>query len=226
MQCWSCDNYSDRLLPFSPFPCPLRGGCAAGDPRSRANPRIIATGVGCGEGNAKRKGCVSFLLCSLEQGTWHSSYEQGPSPKGTFCPSPALSPGWKAAGCYNWPQHRLPSLQETGLFFVILLALLPIEQQPTFFKTWSEARPLVFPPGKSLGLMGHTCWVPLQPAAGQTLAARAATQPQDITGTPWALGVFALLQPCGSEIPDDWPKHHYFCPDKIPIRKKGAQDVQ
>lgn len=108
------------------------GKHASGDPRSRAKPRIIAGGLGV-EGNARRKGCVSFLLCSLEQGMWCSSCEQGPSPKGTFCPSPALSPGWKAAGCYNRPQRRLPSLQETRLFFVILLALLPVERQPTFF---------------------------------------------------------------------------------------------
>lgn len=134
-------------------------------------------------------------------GTWHSFYEQGPSPKGTFCSSPALYPGWKAAGCYNWPQHRLPCLQETGLFFVILLALLPIEQQPTFFlKTWSEARPLVFPPGKSLGLMGRTCRVPPQAAAGQSLAVCAAGQPWDIAGTLWALGVFTWATPCSSHV--------------------------
>lgn len=131
--CWSCVSYRDGLLRFSPFPCPLSEGCAAGNPRSRTSSRIIAAGLGCGEGNAKRKGCVSFLLFWLERGTWHSFYELGPSPKGTFCSSPALYPVWKAAGCYNWPQHRLPCLQETGLFFVILLALLPIEQQPTFF---------------------------------------------------------------------------------------------
>ena len=144
--------------------------------------------MGCGKDDAERKGCVGFLLCSRERGMWRSCYEQAPSPKGTFCPSSVLSPGWKAAGCYNRPQHRLPSLQETGLFFVILLALLPIEQQPTFFKTWREARPLVFPPGKSLGLMGRRCRVPPPPAAGRPLAARTAAQPRAVAGTPWARG--------------------------------------
>lgn len=89
-------------------------------------------------------------------------------------------------------QHRLPRLQETGLVFVILLALLPFEQQPTFFKTWSEARPLAFPPGKSLGLMGWSCWVP-------PLLARLwqhGTLLWDTVGTTWALGVFAWATPC------------------------------
>lgn len=88
----NCDSYRDRLLSSSPFPCPLQSVRVAGDSRSKANPRIIAAGVGCGEGKAKRRDCVSSLLCSLVWGLRCSSYEHGPSPKETFCPSPVFFP--------------------------------------------------------------------------------------------------------------------------------------
>lgn len=166
---------------FHLFHGPFWKVCATRAPRNRANPIIIPVGVGSGEGYGRKK-----RLCELSPlltGVGNTSSEQGPSPEGTFCPSPGLSPGWKAAGCYK---HRLPSLQETGLVFVIPLALLPFEQQPTFFKTWSKARPLVFLPRKSLGLMGRSCWVPPLLA----MLWQHGTLPWDTVGTTWALGVF------------------------------------
>lgn len=48
--------------------------------------------------------CKEKRLCELSPlltGVGNNSSEQGPSPKGTFCPSPRPSHGWKAAGCYN-----------------------------------------------------------------------------------------------------------------------------
>lgn len=153
-----------------------------------ANPIIIPVGVGSGEGDARRKGCVSFLLCSLEWGTTPLSRDH--HPRGPLSLSRAV-PRLEGSRLL---QHRLPSLQETGLVFVILLALVPSEQQTTFFKTWSKARPLVFPPRKSLGLMGWSCWVP-------PLLARLwqhGTLPWDTVEATWAPGVITWATPCSS----------------------------
>lgn len=137
---------------------------------------------------------------SGEQPLWWDHHPRGP-----FVPLPGCP--WLEGS--RLLQHRLPSLQETGLVFVILLALLPIEQQPAFYKTWSEARPLVFPPRKPLGLLGWSCWVP-------PLLARLwqhGTLPWDTLGTTWALCLGCPLpQPCGSDILADWLIHHHFWP--------------
>lgn len=195
--CWSHIYFCDRLLCFSPLPCPSREGHAAGDPRSWANPKIRAAGVGCGGGNTERRSFGSSLL-TLDQ------HQRGPLSLSN------VVPGWKAAGCYNRPQHRLSSVQETGLFFVIRLALLPLEQQPRFFKTWSEARPLAFPPGKSSGLMGCTWRVPLQPAAGTAAACGGFTLWLPVRATPRPGG--AELQPGGLEASAHWPHLPLFFP--------------
>lgn len=157
-----------------------------------------------------RKGCVSYLLCSLKGGTlWAGTITQGD----------LLS----LSGAVPWLegsrllQHRLPSLQETGLVFVILLALLPFEQQPTFFKTWSKERPLVFLPRKSLGLMGWSCWMP-------PLLARLwqhGTLLWDTVGTNWALGVFAWAMEFRYP---GWLANSslFFALTKFPLGKKGG----
>lgn len=81
-----------------------------------------------------------------------------------------------------------------------------------FFSTWSEARPLVFLPGKTLGLMRCTCWVPPQSAPGQTLVTCTVARPWHLVVTPWALGLFGQLV-----------KSLLFCPDKIPIKKGSSR---
>lgn len=57
-------------------------GVPLGTPET-ANPRIIPVGVGSGVGEARRKGCVSFLLCSLE---WGTTLSRDHHPRGPFVP--------------------------------------------------------------------------------------------------------------------------------------------
>lgn len=120
------------------------------------------------------------------------------------------------------------------MFFVILLALLPIEQQPTYFffflknlergkASCVSAREILGANGAHMpGATAARCW----PDPGGMCCRTAGGRDGHPLGTGGLRLGHPLLRPRGSEIPADWLNQHYFCPDKIPIRKKGAQDVQ
>lgn len=118
--CWSHIYFCDRLLCFSPLPCPSREGHAAGDPRSWANPKIKAAGVGCGGGNTERRSFGSSLLTlDQHQGGPLSPSSVVPRLEGSRLLQPTTTQAFQRAGnrfVFCYPFGSPPTWTATKIF--------------------------------------------------------------------------------------------------------------
>lgn len=147
----------------------------------------------------REKAVWAFSCAGWSGGRGIASMSRDHHPRGPFVPLQRCTLAGKQQAATTGHSTGFPVCRKQVCFLLSFWLYSQLNSNQHFFKTWSEARPLVFPPGKSLGLMGRTCQVPPQAAAGQSLV-RAAGQPWDIAGTPWALGVRTWATPCSSHV--------------------------
>lgn len=161
---------------------------------------------------SKNKGCWGGLWRRQyrEEKFWKLSPHLRPAPRRPFVPLQCCPPAGRQQAATTDHNTGFPACRKQVCFLLSVWLSSHLNSNQDFFKTWSEARPLAFPPGKSSGLMGCTWRVPLQPAAGTAAACGGFTLWLPVRATPRPGG--AELQPGGLEASAHWPHLPLFFP--------------
>lgn len=150
-------------------------------------------------------------------------------PRGPFVPLQRCTLAGKQQAATTGHSTGFPVCRKQVCFLLSFWLYSQLNSNQHFFKNLERGKASCVSAWEILGANGAhmpgatagCCW----PEPGGVCCWTTVGHRRDPLGTGSLHLGHPLLQPCGSEIPANWLNHHYFCPDKIPIRKKGAQDV-